>query len=183
MLTTVVSLDPMYAYFTADEQAYLIYRQNNNGGAAGAAVPCELALANETGFPRQGHIDFFDNQVDPRSGTIRVRAVFANENHSLVPGLFARLRVPAGAPMPALLVPDVAIQSDQGNKFVFVVNRDSVAEIRPVQVSRQSGGFWQITGGLTTNDNVVVNGLLMLQPGVKVDTSVPPATPPAAAQP
>jgi RND family efflux transporter MFP subunit len=181
-LTTVVSLDPVYCYFTADEQAYLTYRKNANGAAAGAIIPCELALADETGYPHKGHVDFFDNQVDPNTGTIRVRAVFENPDHKLVPGLFARVRVPAGPPVEALLVPDVAVSSDQGHKFVYVVNGDSAAEVRPVQVARQSGGFWQITSGLTTNDNVIVNGLLMVQPGRKVAATDPNAAPaPAAA--
>ena len=183
MLTKVVSLDPIYCYFTADERAYLTYRQNNNGGNAGASVPCELALVNEAGFPHKGHVDFFDNQVDPNSGTIRMRAVFANEDRLLVPGLFARVRVPTGAPVQAMLVPDVAVSSDQGHKFVYVVNTNSMSEIRPVQTSRQSGGFWQVTSGLTTNDNVVVNGLLMIRPGIPVDAQPANAATNAAPQP
>lgn len=183
LMATLVSLDPIYCYFTADERAYLRYRAQ--GDVTGSnSIPCELGLANENGFPHQGHVDFFNNQVDPTTGTIEMRAVFSNEDRSLVPGLFARVRVPAGPPTAELLVSDVAIQSDQDHKFVYVVAvppSNSVAQVRPVQLNRHSDGFWQVTKGLTTNDNVIVNGLLMVRPGVPVDTA-PPPTPGMAAQ-
>src|SRR5262249_19582441 len=119
--------------------------------------------------------------VDPKSGTIQMRGVFANENRVLVPGLFVRVRVPAGPPASALLVPDVAVQSDQGNKIVYVVGSNNVAEVKPIQVCRQSGKFLQSTSGLTTNDDVIVNGLITLSPGAPVDASVPAAPAPANA--
>jgi len=176
MMATIVSMDPIYCYFTADERAYLGYRQNA-GPSSSNAIPCDLALANETGYPHAGHLDFFDNQVDPKSGTIQMRAVFANDDRKLVPGLFARVRVPAGPPVSALLIPDFSVQSDQGHKFVYVVGTNNLVEARPVEVSRQNTGSWQVTSGLTTNDSVITSGLLMVRPGMPVDTSAPAAAP------
>jgi RND family efflux transporter MFP subunit len=184
MLTTVVSVDPIYCYFSADEAAYLAYKKNNGNIEPDAGVVCELGLADETGFPHKGRLDFVDNQVNPNSGTIQARGVFANEDRALLPGFFARVRVPAGPPVQALLVPDVAVSSDQGHKFVYVVNKDSMTEIRLIQVDHQLGGFWQVTDGLSTNDNVIVNGLLMVRPGIPVkvvDPNAAPAQAPAQA--
>lgn len=173
MLATIVSQEPVYCYFDADEQVYLQYCKSRS---ATAAIPCELALVNEEGFPHQGKVDFVDNQVDPKTGTIRMRAIFANQDHALVPGLFARVRVPAGQPAETLLVPDVAISSDQGRKFVYVVNPASVIETRPITTGRQHGPLRSVLSGLTTEERVVVNGLVMVRPGAKVEVQSPPAT-------
>lgn len=181
LLGTIVSMDPIYCYFTADERAYLGYRGNGNVGSTNS-IPAELALANETGYPHVGHLDFFNNQVDAASGTIQMRAVFPNEDRKLVPGLFARVRVPAGPPVSALLIPDFSVQSDQGHKFVYVVGANNMVEARPLEVARQSGGFLQVTSGLTTNDSIIVSGLLLVRPGIPVDTSAPAPAPAAAAQ-
>jgi RND family efflux transporter MFP subunit len=181
LMATIVSVDPVYCYFTADERAYLGYRQNV-GPSSSNTIPCELALANETGYPHTGHLDFFDNQVDANSGTIQMRAEFANEDRKLVPGLFARVRVPAGPPVSALLIPDFSVQSDQGHKFVYIVGSNNIVEARPVEVSRQSSGSWQVTSGLMPTDSVITSGLLMVRPGIPVDTSAPAATPAAAAK-
>jgi RND family efflux transporter MFP subunit len=129
----------------------------------------------EDGFPHQGRVDFFDNEVNARTGTIRMRGVFANADRALVPGMFARVRVPAGPPESALLVPAVAIGSDQGNKQVMVVNQDSVVETRLVQVGRQHGALRAVTEGITTQDRVVINGLLMARPGARVEVVDAPA--------
>ena len=115
-----------------EESAFLKYRNMAKAAEAdGGNLPCELALVNEQGFPHQGQLDFFDNQVNPQTGTIRLRAVFDNEDRALVPGMFANVRVLAGPPEQALLVPDVAIGSDQGYKFVYVVNARTAVEARP----------------------------------------------------
>jgi RND family efflux transporter MFP subunit len=166
MVATIVSLDPVYCYFNVDEQAYLQYCDERGSGAA---MLCELGLVNEEGFPHKGRVDFFDNQVDPKTGTIRMRAVFDNPDRKLVPGLFARVRVPAGPPTKALLVPELAIGSDQGRKFVYLVNRDSVIETRPIQTGRSHGTTRAVLEGLTPKDRVVINGLMLVRAGVKVE--------------
>jgi RND family efflux transporter MFP subunit len=166
VLATIVTQQPIYCYFDAQEQVFLQYTRN---GAERGALPCELGLVDEEGFPHHGTVDFVDNQVDPRTGTIRMRAVFANADRALIPGLFANVRVPAGPPVEALLIPSVAIQSDQGHKFVFVANKDGVAEARPVKTGRQHGEMRAILGGLAATDRVVVDGLIMVRPGAKLE--------------
>jgi RND family efflux transporter MFP subunit len=182
ILTTIVSMDPIYCTFDADEAAFLRYRSHGTGNGLGrkdSSLACELALGNEQGFPHKGHIDFFDNQVNPMTGTIRMRGIFANPDRLLIAGMFATIRVPAGPPAQALLVPAVAIGSDQGNKFVLVVNAQSVAEAKPVTVGRQHGAMTAVLSGLTTKDRVIVNGLMLTRPGSPVqvvDTPPAPAT-------
>ncbi len=130
VLATIVSIDPVYCTFDTDEAAFLKYRSGDAGnglGQKGGSLACELALVNEQGYPHKGHVDFFDNQVNAMTGTIRLRAVFSNQDHALLPGMSANVRVPAGPPTPALLVPSVAVSSDQGNKFVLVLSKDSAA--------------------------------------------------------
>ena len=184
LLATLVSVDPVYCYFDADEPAFNRYRQRRGANATQAvSIPCELALVGESGFPHQGQLDFFDNQVDAKTGTIRVRGTFANSNRALIPGMFAKARVLGGLPTEAMLVPAVAVGSDQGNKFVLVVNKDSVVEPRPVEVGRQHGAMRVVTKGLTPEDRVIVNGLMMARPGTKVEVVVPTNTPPVAPQP
>jgi RND family efflux transporter MFP subunit len=170
-LATIVSLDPIYCYFDADEQAYLRYRGNGSASQPADArnsIPCELALVNEEGYPHKGRVDFFDNEVNPATGTIRMRAVFSNENRALIPGLFTKVRLSAGPPQKTLLVPDVAIGSDQGYKFVYVVDKDNAVEVRSIETGRAHGALRSVLKGLTVQDRVVVNGLMMLRPGVKV---------------
>lgn len=163
-LAVIVSMDPIYCYFDADETAFLRYRARQD-----ASLSCELALVNEGGFRHKGRVDFFDNQVNPQTGTIRMRGVFANKDRALVPGLFAKVRVPAGPPAPTMLVPAVAVGSDQGNKFVLVVNKYDMVEARPVAAGRQHGAMIAVTQGLTPDDRVIVTGLVMARPGIKVE--------------
>ncbi len=173
MLASVVSLDPIYAYFDVEEAAYQQYRRNAAAaGANGGALPCELGLDGEQGCPHRGRIDFFDNQVNPQTGTIRLRAVFENADRALVPGMFANLRVLAGSPRQALLVPDVAVQSDQGYKFVYVANAEGKVEARYIDAGRAHGPLREVLKGLKPEDQVIVNGLMMLRPGVKVAVEV-----------
>lgn len=187
LLATLVSLDPIYCYFDADEAAFLRYRRNGDtaevGGNKAKQLDCELALVGETGFPHRGQVDFFDNTVTPQTGTIRMRGVFANADRALVPGMFATVRVPAGPPITGLLVPAVAIGSDQGNKFVLTVNDGGIVEAKPVQVGRQEGAMRLISAGLTGKEAVIVNGLMMARPGGKVQVvneAAPPVAGPAA---
>jgi membrane fusion protein, multidrug efflux system len=170
VLATLVSLDPIYAYFDVEEAAYRTYRANTRAAeTSGGALPCELALVNEKDFAHRGHLDFFDNQVNPQTGTIRLRAVFENPDRTLVPGMFANLRVLAGPPERALLVPDVAVQSDQGYKFLYVANAESKVERRDVDIGRAHGPLRTVVKGLTPQERVIVNGLILLRPGAKVE--------------
>ena len=171
LLATVVSLDPIYCYLDVEEGAFLKYRSNAKASPAGQLEggACDLGLVNEEGFPHHGRLDFFDNQVNPQTGTIRLRAVFDNSDRALMPGMFARVRVPAGPPERTLLVPEVAVGSDQGYKFVYVVDQDCKVESRSIQVGRSHGGFCSVLKGLQPQDRVVVNGLMTLRPGLKVE--------------
>lgn len=170
VLATLVPLDPIYAYFDVPETAFQRYRAllaTLHGGSSNG-LPCELGLAAETGFPHRGTVDFYDNQVDRKTGTIRMRAVFRNPDRVLVPGMFARARLPVERLEAALLIPEGAILSEQTRKFVYVVNAQQVVEPRPVQLGRLHGTQRVILAGLKPDDPVVVSGLLMLRPGVKV---------------
>jgi RND family efflux transporter MFP subunit len=172
LLATLVSMDPMYCYFDVEESSFLKYRNfarsNRTADRPDGGLSCELALADEKGFAHRGRLDFFDNQVNPQTGTIRLRAVFDNADRALIPGMFANLRVLAGPPVQALLVPEVAISSDQGYKFVYVVNQTNRVETRSIQVGRTYGAMRAVLTGLKPDEQVVVNGLLTLRPGVQV---------------
>lgn len=175
LLATLVSLDPVYAYFEVPEATFQHYRRLmpalQDPGAG--EVPCELALAGEEGFAHPGHVDFVDNRVDPATGSLRLRAVFPNPNRLLVPGMFARIRLPVELVEGALLIPEAAILSEQTRKFVYVVNAQQVVEPRPVVLGRAYRAQRVITAGLQPEDSVVVSGLLMLRPGAPVQV-VPP---------
>ena len=173
LLTTIVSLDPIHVYFEADERSYLKYiRATQNGKHPTSREnrsPVYLALADESGFPHQGNIDFIDNRLDPRTGTMTGRAVFSNPDLALTPGLFARVRLPAGnKPYDAVLVPDEAIGSDQSQRFVFVVNGNSTVEYRAVQVGPLIHGFRVIRAGLQPEEWFVASGIQRARSGVQV---------------
>jgi multidrug efflux system membrane fusion protein len=169
LLATIVSVDPVYCYFDVEEGAFLKYRSSARAAAAkGDAFVCELGLINEAGFPHRGRVDFFDNEVNPQSGTIRLRAVFDNEDRALVPGMFANVRVLAEPPAQTLVIPDVAVQSDQGYKFVYVANAQDQVETRSIKIGRAHGPLRAVVEGLKPDDRVVVNGLMLLRPGAKV---------------
>jgi RND family efflux transporter MFP subunit len=170
-LTTVVSLDPVHVSFEADERSYLKYaaRARQDGAAPGSRrTPVELGLAHEEGFPHKGVVDFVDNQLDPRTGTVRARAVFANKDRLFVPGLFARVRLEGGSARRATLVSDRAVGTDQDKKFVLVLKADSTVEYRPVELGRLIDGYRIINGGLKAGEKIVVNGLQRARPGMKV---------------
>jgi RND family efflux transporter MFP subunit len=171
MLATIVSMDPIYCYFDVEEGAFIKYRDQAKltAGDKNAQVACELGLVNDTGFEHRGHLDFFDNQVNPQTGTIRLRAVFANQDHALIPGMFANVRIPAGPCEPTLLVPDVAVQSDQGYKFVYIANSDNKVETRSIETGPAHGSMRTVLKGLSSQDRVIINGLMMLRPDIKVD--------------
>ncbi|MBN3723385.1 efflux RND transporter periplasmic adaptor subunit [Burkholderia sp. Ac-20379] len=172
-LTTVVSVSPIYASFDADEQTYLRYIGSQRDGRR---VPVDLGLANETGYSRTGVIDSVDNRLDTSSGTIRVRARFDNADGTLVPGLYARIKVDGSAPHPALLVDDAAINTDQAKKFVFVLDKQDRVTYREVQIGAQHGNQRVIVGGLQASDRVVVNGTQRVRPGEQVKVHMVPMT-------
>lgn len=173
LLTTIVSVDPIYAYADVDEHTVLhvrdLIRQGKAKSARDAELHVKLGLANEKGFPRDGIVNFVDNQVNPKTGTLRVRAVFPNADGFLTPGLFARVRIPIGEPHEALLISDRAIDTDQGQKIVYVVDSDNKIISRPVDLGTLQDGLRVIESGLTPSDRVVVNGLQRIRPGVTVD--------------
>jgi RND family efflux transporter MFP subunit len=173
LLTTIVSLDPMYCYFEADERSYLKYvhlsRTGERPSSRQVRNPAQLALANETGFPHQGYIDFVDNRLDPNTGTMTGRAVFPNPELALTPGLFARVRIPGSGKYTALLVPDEAVGTDQTQRFVFVIDDWNSVEYRKVELGPIIDGLRVIRGGLKPQEWVIVNGVQRVRPGAKVD--------------
>ena len=194
LLTTIVSLDPIYCYFDADERAILKYqqlaREGKGAGFRDGQMPCEVELANETNYPHQGVLDFVDNRVDPGTGTLRVRGTFPNPGPDYVmqPGYFARVRVPGSAKYQAMLIPDQAVGSDQGQKFVYVVNDQNTVEYKTVKLGPIIDGLRVVREGIQSNQWVVVNGLMSVRPGAKVNPThavigAAPVPPTATAKP
>jgi multidrug efflux system membrane fusion protein len=170
VLTSVVSLEKIYASFDGDEDTYL---RVGTAATKGKPVTVKVGLANETGFPHEGKLEFVDNQLDPRSGSVRMRATFANADNALVPGLFARVQLEgAGTGKPALLINDRAVGTDQNRKFVFVVGADSKAEYRPVTLGPQIDGLRVVRDGLKPGEKIVVNGLQRVRPGAPVTAEI-----------
>jgi multidrug efflux system membrane fusion protein len=170
-LTSIVSISPIYASFEADEQSFLRYaaRAGARPGTRGAAaLPIQLGLADESGHPRTGRVEFVDNQLDPRSGTIRVRALFDNADGRLTPGLFARLKIGGNGAQPALLISDRAIGTDQSKKFVLVVEAGQQLAYREVKLGPVVNGLRVVREGLASGEVIVVNGLQRVRPGMQV---------------
>jgi RND family efflux transporter MFP subunit len=186
LLTTVVSMDPMYVYFDSDEQTYLRYAGRTRSAGTNwrtLRLPVHLGLANESGYPHEGRLDFVDNQIDPNTGTIRTRAVFSNRSRALTPGLFARVKLVGSQKTKALLVRDAAIGTDQDRKFVLVVGPGDTLVYRPIVPGRLTDGLRIVTSGLEAGDRVVVNGLMRVRPGMKVAPTFAPMVPDSAAAP
>jgi len=163
LLTTVVSIDPVHVVFQGDERAYLRYQAMARAGtrpsSREAQNPVRVGLANETGFPHEGHMDFLDNALDPATGTIRARAVLANAEGLFTPGLFARVQLLGSGQRAALLIHDQAVLTDQDRKFVYVVGAKSAAERRDVTLGAAVEGLRIVESGLKSGDRVVVNGM------------------------
>jgi multidrug efflux system membrane fusion protein len=163
ILTTVVSMNPVYAAFEADEASYLRFVSSRKN------LSVAIGLASEEGFPHRGRIDFVDNRVDPQSGTVRMRALLDNKDGRFTPGLFARVRLgDTHSPRKAVLVAERAIGTDQSKRFVLVVNGDNKAEYREVRVGRVIEGLRVIESGLQAGEVIVVNGLQRVRPGAPV---------------
>ena len=171
VLTSVVSLDRIYASFDGDEQTYLRVgaRAQRNQGAV-----VKVGLANEEGFPHEGKLEFVDNQLDARTGSVRMRATLANPDRALAPGLFARVQVGSGVPSNAIVINDRAVGTDQSRKFVVVVGSDGKAEYRPVQLGPVVDGMRVVRSGLKAGEKIVVNGLQRVRPGAPVTPQIVP---------
>ena len=173
LLTTVVSLDPVYVYFEGDEQTYLRYGAMARNGARPSsreiANPVFVGLANDTGFPHQGRMDFVDNQLDPATGTIRARAVLDNQDRRFTPGLFARVKLLGSGKFSAVLVDDKAVLTDQDRTYVYVLGSGNTAERRDVRLGRMVEGLRVVTEGLAAGDRIIVHGVQkVLFPGMPV---------------
>jgi RND family efflux transporter, MFP subunit len=172
VLTSVVSVDPVYVYVNVDERAWLTYQEMVRVGKIqlpeGSKTPMEMQLANENTYPHVGYIDFYDNQVDPSTGTIRVRGVFPNKDRILRPGLFARVRIPSGPKFKALLISDLAIGCDQGQPIVYVIDEHNLPKAKPVKLGAISDGLRVVDSGITADEQIIVNGIVRIRPGVPV---------------
>ncbi|MFL6548918.1 MAG: efflux RND transporter periplasmic adaptor subunit [Povalibacter sp.] len=176
LLTTLVSVDPIYVSFEGDEQVYLKYtelaRRGDRSSSRDAANPVQMGLANETGYPHTGSMVFVDNQIDPHTGTIRARASFSNKDGYFTPGLFARVKLLGHNAYSAVLVDDRAIGTDQSQKFVYVVDGDNKVSYRTVKIGRLTDGLRIVQEGLTSGEKVVVNGMQRIHPGSVVQPEV-----------
>jgi membrane fusion protein, multidrug efflux system len=169
LLTTLVSDDPVYVYFDADEQTYLRYAKAKHGQArANGAADMYIGLADEDGYPHAGQLDFIDNQVDPNTGTIRARAALANPDGRYTPGLFARVRLIGGEDRDSVLIEDRAVGTDLSKKFVLTLTHDNRIEYRLVELGPEINGLRVVTHGLAPNELIVVNGLQHVRPGQSV---------------
>ena len=180
VLTSVVSLDRIYASFDGDESTYLRVSRRTH---AGQPVDVKVGLAGEEGFPHSGKLEFVDNQLDSRSGSVRMRATLANADRQLAPGLFARVQIAGGEPTQQILIQDRAINTDQDRKFVYVVDKEGKAEYRAVKLGQLDDGLRVVREGLTPGEKIVVNGLQRVRPGAPIAAQTVPMVAPAAAAP
>ena len=191
LLTTVVSMDPIYGFADVDERASLKYRRLAASGkrvsAVNTRVPCEMKLADETGFPHAGIVDFVDNRIVASSGTVSVRAVFPNKEALFAPGMFITVRVHGSGKYPAVLIPDRALATDQAQRFVYVAGEDSLAQFRAVTTGPMIDGLRVVTEGLKAGEKVITEGIINVRPGAPVKATlaspapITPAPAPASA--
>jgi len=169
VLTTLVSQQQMYVYFDVDENTFLNYQAMARQGQQRHALPVEIALVGEQGFPHQGKIDFLDNQLTASTGTIRMRALLDNQQRQFTPGLFARVRLPGSAQFEAVLIDDKAVLTDQDRKYVYVVDGEGKAQRRDIQPGAMVDGLRIIKSGLQSGDKVIIAGLQkVFMPGMPV---------------
>lgn len=173
-LTNLVSTDKMYAYFDVDEQSYLKYARLNEAGKRAdtrdaSANPVYMAPADDSSYSNVGHVDFVDNRIDAQTGTIRIRASFANDDNSLLPGLFARIRLVGSDSYDGVLIDEKAVGTDLNNKFVLVVNADNQLEYRAITLGEKVNGLRIVSNGLTATDKIVVNGLQRVRPNMQIE--------------
>jgi multidrug efflux system membrane fusion protein len=181
LLTSIVSLDPIYIYFDMDEATYLknnrLYFEGKRPSSRDTANPVQVTLTGETKPSHDGKVDFLDNRLDLGTGTLRGRAVIPNKDYSILPGQFGRVRLIGSSPYEALLLPDSAIATDQSRKIVFVVKDDDTVEAKPVILGPLDGGLRVIREGLKAEDHVIVDGLQRARVGAKVSPHTAAATP------
>jgi len=173
-LTSLVSTDKMYAYFDVDEQSYLKYARLAQAGKRAdtrdaTANPVYMALADDTAFSHTGSIDFVDNSINQQTGTIRIRASFANSDNTLLPGLFVRIRLVGSDSYDGILIDEKAVGTDLSNKYVLVVNADNQLEYRAVQLGDKVNGLRIVRSGLAATDRIVVNGLQRVMPNMQIE--------------
>jgi len=171
VLTSVVSLERIYASFDGDEETYLRVSKDAH---AGRSVDVHVGLAGEEGFPHEGKLEFVDNQLDNRTGSVRMRATFENRDRAMAPGLFARVQIGGGNLKNALLITDRAVGTDQSRKFVFVVDKDGKAEYRTVTLGPVVDGLRVVRTGLKPGEKIVVNGLQRVRPGAPITAQTVP---------
>ena len=182
-LTTIVTLDPIYAYFDIDERTLLdlrrmvIAQRGTLRTVRQAKIKILLGLADEKGYPHEGLIDFADNRLDMMTGTLRLRGIFPNPKQILSPGMFAKIRLPVGDPHRAILIAEAALGSDQGQRFLYVVNDKNVVSTRLVQIGSLHGELREVKSGLSEKDRVVLEGLQRIRPGITVKPKEAKATP------
>lgn len=175
LLTTIVSTGDAFVYADIDEASMLKFNRLLRSGQLGTdhgRVVVEMQLADEDNFPRRGYVESTDNRLNPATGTLALRMVFEDPDHTLIPGLFARVRIPVGAPQPTLLVSERAIGTDQSQKFVLSVSPDHTAVYRTVKLGGTADGKRVVLSGLRSGDQVIVNGLQRVRPGMAVDPEV-----------
>jgi membrane fusion protein, multidrug efflux system len=181
LLTSVVSLDPIYIYFDMDEATYLKYNrlwfEGKRPSSRDNPNPVQVALTGETKPSHDGKVDFLDNRLDVSTGSLRGRAVVPNKDLSILPGQFGRVRLIASAPYDALLIPDTAVATDQSRKIVFVVKDDNTVEAKPVTLGPLDEGLRIVREGLKPEDHVVVDGLQRVRVGAKVTPHAAKAAP------
>jgi len=185
VLTTLVSLKTVYVYFDVDEATYLHYQNLARSGQGASsnhlALPVEIGLVGEEGYPHQGKVDFLDNQLTPSTGTIRMRALLDNAQRQFTPGLFARVRLPGSAEFKATLVDDKAVLTDQDRKYVYIVDKEGKAQRRDITPGRLAAGLRIVQQGLNPGDKVIVDGLQkVFMPGMPVNAKTVPMTASAA---
>ncbi|MBT1156823.1 efflux RND transporter periplasmic adaptor subunit [Aminobacter anthyllidis] len=169
LLTTIVSVDPAHVYFDIDEATYLNFLGQSRPeavGRKGASFPVEVGLATENGYPHSGTLDFLGNRLDRGTGTIRARAVLANPDGRLTPGLFARVKLATSAPQETVLIDDQAVGTDQGRRYVLVLGAGDMVEYRPVELGAMNDGLRVVASGLNPGDTIIIKGLV--RPGMQV---------------
>jgi multidrug efflux system membrane fusion protein len=185
LLTTIVTVGDAYVYADLDEATLLKFNRLAREGlilTRNGRIPVDLQLADENDYPRHGYIESTDNRVNPATGSLAVRLVFPNEDNALIPGLFARVRIPVSAPQSALLVSERAIGTDQSQKFVFAVGHDNTVTYRTVKLGSVIDGKRVVREGLQPGETIIVNGLQRVRPGMTVAPELQAvATTPAAA--
>ncbi|MEO5324977.1 efflux RND transporter periplasmic adaptor subunit [Mesorhizobium sp. CC13] len=169
LLTTIVSADPVHVYFDIDEATYLSFlggARPETAGRNGSTFPVAVGLATETGYPHSGTLDFLGNRIDRSTGTIRARAVLANPDGRLTPGLYARVVLAVSAPRETVLIDDQAVGTDQGRRYVLVLGADDKAEYRPVELGAMNDGLRTVASGLKPGETIIIKGLV--RPGMQV---------------